>query len=79
MQCSSLLTHACLPPQLGSEERLLNEYCDCYITRLGTLTAKQEVLSRQQPTLMVQLVDQWLDRYRRMDKRHGASAYDSDS
>ena len=67
--------------QIGCDERLLNEYCDCHITRVGTLTAVQEVSSQQMPTLVTQLVDQWLDRLRRMDKRREAAActYDSDS
>ena len=45
--------------------------------------AKQEVTDPQQPTLVVQLVDEWLDRFRRMDKRREAASctmsYDSDS
>ena len=43
--------------------------------------AKQEVTGPQQPTLVVQLVDEWLDRFRRMDKRREAAActHDSDS
>ena len=51
------------------------------MTRLGTLTAKQEITCQQQPTLVTQLVDQWLDRFRRMDKRREAASctYDSDS
>ena len=66
--------------QVGCEERLLNEYCECHVTRVGTLTAKQEVGSQHQPTLVVQLVDEWLDRFRRMDKRREAASctYDSD-
>lgn len=50
------------------------EYCECYVTPLGTLTAKQELTSQQQHSLVVSLVDQWLDRFRKMDKRKEAAA-----
>lgn len=60
--------------QIGCEERLLTEYCECHLTPLGTLTAKQEVTSQQQHSLVVSLVDQWLDRFRKMDKRKEASS-----
>ena len=59
--------------QIGNEERLLGEYCECHLTRLGTLTAKQEVTSQQQHSLVVSLVDQWLDRFRKMEKRREAA------
>ena len=76
-----MMLHTHTHTQLGCEERLLSEYCDCHVTRVGTLTAIQEVTEQQQPTLLVQLVDQWLDRFRRMDKRREAASctYDSDS
>ena len=60
--------------QIGCEERLLTEYCECYLTPLGTLTAKQEMSSQQHHSLVVSLVDQWLDRFRKMDKRREAAA-----
>lgn len=63
--------------QIGCEERLLTEYCDCYLTPVGTLTAKQEVTSQHQHSLVVSLVDQWLDRFRKMDKRREAAAASS--
>ena len=67
--------------QVGSEERLLNEFCECHVTRAGTLAAKQELSAQQQPTLVTHLIDDWLDRFRRMDKRREAASclYDSDS
>ncbi len=69
-----------LPPKVGCEERLLNDYCDCHVTRVGTLTARQEVTCQQQPSLVVQLVDEWLDRFFKMNKRKEAASctYDSD-
>ena len=66
---------ACLlSPQLGCEERLLEEYCDCHVTRLGTLTARQEVMASEQHYLVISLVDQWLDRFRKLDKRRETAA-----
>ena len=78
---SPVLSPTPIHMQLGCEERLLSEYCDCHVTRAGTLTAIQEITEQQQPALLVQLVDQWLDRFRRLDKRRevAASTYDSDS
>ena len=67
------------PLQMGCEDRLLKQYCDCHVTRMGTLTAVQEAGCPH--SLVTQLVDEWLDRYRRMDKRRDTTAcnYDSDS
>ncbi len=56
---------------------MLTEYCDCHLTSLGTLTAKQEMTSQQQHSLVASLVDQWLDRFRKMDKRREAAAASS--
>lgn len=56
----------------------MSEYFNCHVTRLGTLTAKQEVSN--QNSLVVSLVDQWLDRFRKMDKRKeggGGGVYSS--
>ena len=65
--------------QIGCEERLLKQYCECHTTKTGILTAVQDVGCPH--SLVSQLVDEWLDRYRRMDKRREAAAcsYDSDS
>ena len=66
--------------QIGCEERLLKQYCECHVTRTGILTAVQDAGCPH--SLVTQLVDEWLDRYRRMDKRREAAAcsnYDSDS
>lgn len=66
--------------EIGCEERLLNQYCECHVTRgAGTLTAKQEVTSQQEHTLISQLVEQWLDRFHRMEKRHEAASSSSSS
>ncbi|CAI7993396.1 Ubiquitin thioesterase zranb1-B [Geodia barretti] len=66
--------------EIGCEERLLKQYCECHVTKTGILTAVQEAGCPH--SLVSQLVDEWLDRYRRMDKRREAAAcsnYDSDS
>lgn len=68
--------------QVGNEEKLLNEYCDCHITKGGTLVAKQEISRWHQSALVTQLIDSWLEQYRGMDDHHTASSasqYDSDS
>lgn len=52
--------------QRGSEERLLREWLDCCVTEGGVLVAQQKVTSR--PALLNQLIDDWLDRYRKLSK-----------
>lgn len=70
--------------QLGYEERMLKEYCECHVTQGGILTAKQDPDPLHSSSLMDQLINEWLDKFRRMDKHRGTSAsaacsYDSDS
>ena len=65
--------------QIGCEERLINEYCECHVTKGGVLTAKQTVDSQHYSCAMVQLFDEWLDRFRKLDKRREAASYTSDS
>lgn len=68
---------------MGNEEKLLNEYCNCHVTKGGTLVAKQEISRWHQSALVTQLIDSWLEQYRGMDDPHtaasSASKYDSDS
>ena len=52
--------------QRGSEERLLREWLDCCVTEGGVLVAQQKVTPR--PALLNQLIDDWLDRYRKLSK-----------
>ena len=56
----------CIAFQRGSEERLLREWLDCCVTEGGVLVAQQKVTSR--PALLNQLIDDWLDRYRKLCK-----------
>ena len=64
--------------QIGCDERLLNEYCDCHVTRRGILTAKQTVDSGHTSYYLVQLMDEWLDRFHKLDKTYEASSLSSD-
>ena len=75
------------PLQLGYEERILSEYCECHVTHGGILTAKQNTI--HQHTLLDQLIDEWLNKFRKMDKHSidqhsgaeasAACSYDSDN
>jgi len=51
---------------MGNQESLLNEYCDC-VTKGGISVAKQHVI--QQPASVARLVDEWMVKYKRMDKK----------
>lgn len=68
--------------EVGNEEKLLNEYCDCHVTKGATLVARQEISHWHQSALVSQLVDSWLEQYRRMNDQQvssSAAQYDSDS
>lgn len=78
-----LSVHFLTELEVGNEEKLLNEYCNCHVTKGGTLVAKQEISRWHQSALVTQLIDSWLEQYRGMDDPHtaasSASKYDSDS
>ncbi|XP_022080851.1 ubiquitin thioesterase Zranb1-like [Acanthaster planci] len=57
--------HFITPLELGSEERLLNEWLDCCYTTGGVFVA-QQVHHKQRPILIGQMVEEWLQRYRRI-------------
>ncbi|KAL9983666.1 hypothetical protein ACROYT_G005875 [Oculina patagonica] len=61
-----LPVHFLSAEERGSEERLLREWLDCCVTEGGVLVAQQKVTPR--PALLNQLIDDWLDRYRRLSK-----------
>ncbi|XP_015759488.1 PREDICTED: LOW QUALITY PROTEIN: ubiquitin thioesterase Zranb1-like [Acropora digitifera] len=61
-----LPVHFLSAEERGSEERLLREWLDCCVTEGGVLVAQQKVTSR--PALLNQLIDDWLDRYRKLCK-----------
>uniref|UniRef100_A0A8C4PY54 ubiquitinyl hydrolase 1 n=1 Tax=Eptatretus burgeri TaxID=7764 RepID=A0A8C4PY54_EPTBU len=57
--------------ELGSEEqheRLLRDWLDCCVTEGGLLVARQ-ILPRHRQPLIAQMLDRWLDTYRRMAHR----------
>ncbi|XP_038046166.1 ubiquitin thioesterase ZRANB1-like [Patiria miniata] len=57
--------HFITPLELGSEERLLNEWFDCCYTTGGVFVA-QQVHHKRRPVLIGQMVEEWLQRYRRI-------------
>ena len=48
------------------------------MTRRGILTAKQTVDSGHTSYYLVQLMDEWLDRFHKLDKTYEASSLSSD-
>lgn len=65
-ECKLLPVHFLKGTEIGSEEQLLREWLDCHITNTGILVAEQRATPK--PALANQLVDEWLDRYRKMNK-----------
>ncbi|XP_071793206.1 ubiquitin thioesterase zranb1-like [Asterias amurensis] len=57
--------HFITPLELGSEERLLNEWFDCCYTAGGVFVA-QQVHHKRRPVLIGQMLEEWLQRYRRI-------------
>lgn len=49
---------------MGREEALLQQWLDCGVTDRGLLVARMKVEKR--PLLVRQMMDEWLDRYRRL-------------
>lgn len=52
--------------QIGSEEHLLRDWLDCCSTDNGILVAQQRLTPR--PALVNQMIDDWIDRYRKQMK-----------
>ncbi|XP_797278.3 ubiquitin thioesterase zranb1 [Strongylocentrotus purpuratus] len=57
--------HFITPLEVGTEERLLNEWLDCCYTAGGTFVA-QQVHPRHRPVIIGQMTEEWLQRYRRI-------------
>lgn len=57
----------CDHQQMGSQDILLKEYCDCCITKGGILVAKQHFV--QQSASVSRLLEEWMVKYKRMDKK----------
>lgn len=54
--------------EVGREEEIIRQWLDCCVTEGGLLVAQQKVPRR--PHLVVQMVDQWLDVYRKLSPHH---------
>ena len=50
--------------QIGREDSILREWMDCCVTDSGLLVAHMKIPKR--PLLVRQMMDEWLDRYRRL-------------
>jgi len=59
-----LPVHFLTVDELGQEEQLLQQRLDCCITDGGILTAKQIITPR--PALVNQMIDEWINRYRKL-------------
>lgn len=59
-----IVTSDCVIFQIGHEDSILREWMECCVTDGGILVAQQKV--RKQPVLVRQMLDEWLDRYRRL-------------
>lgn len=60
-----LPVHFITPLEVGTEEKLLNDWLDCCCTPGGLLVAKQ-IHHKKRPVLIGQMVEEWLQRYRRI-------------
>ncbi|XP_028391070.1 ubiquitin thioesterase ZRANB1-like [Dendronephthya gigantea] len=65
-ECKLLPVHFLNATELGNEDQLLREWLDCHITNAGVLVAEQKATPSS--ALVSQLMDEWLDRYRKMNK-----------
>ncbi|XP_077992452.1 ubiquitin thioesterase Zranb1-like [Glandiceps talaboti] len=64
-----LPVHFITAAEIGTEERLLHEWMDCMVTEGGNLVAQQVVNKRKRPEKVSQMLDEWLERYRKMSRR----------
>ncbi|XP_064465710.1 ubiquitin thioesterase ZRANB1-like [Ornithodoros turicata] len=66
--------------ELGREEEIMRHWLDCCVTEGGILVAQQKV--PRQPHLVQQMVDEWLDVYRKLSHHRlaepSATGYSSD-
>jgi len=63
--------------EIGHEEHILRQWMDCCVTEGGLLIAQQKIQKR--PLLVAQLVEEWLNHYRRMNEIPPASSHRSPS
>ncbi|XP_065287394.1 ubiquitin thioesterase ZRANB1 [Dermacentor albipictus] len=66
--------------EVGREEEIIKQWLDCCVTEGGLLVAQQKV--PRSPHLVLQMVDQWLEAYRKLSPHHrltdSQSGYSSD-
>ncbi|PIK54986.1 putative ubiquitin thioesterase zranb1 isoform X2 [Apostichopus japonicus] len=60
-----LPVHFITPLEVGTEEKLLNDWLDCCSTPGGLMVA-QQIHHKKRPVLIGQMVEEWLQRYRRI-------------
>lgn len=66
-QGHTLPVHYLTEQEMGSQDSLLKEYCDCCLTKGGTLVAKQHFV--QQSASVSNLLEEWMMKYKKMDKK----------
>ncbi|XP_070541181.1 ubiquitin thioesterase ZRANB1-like [Ptychodera flava] len=64
-----LPVHFITAAEAGTEERLLHEWMDCMVTEGGNLVAQQIIHKRKRPVQVSQMLEEWLERYRKMSRR----------
>uniref|UniRef100_T1IIP4 ubiquitinyl hydrolase 1 n=1 Tax=Strigamia maritima TaxID=126957 RepID=T1IIP4_STRMM len=52
--------------EIGQEEHILRQWLDCCVTEGGLLVAQQKIQKR--PLLVAQLIEEWLNHYRRLNE-----------
>lgn len=66
--------------EVGREEEIIKQWLDCCVTEGGLLVAQQKV--PRSPHLVLQMLDQWLEAYRKLSPHHrltdSQSGYSSD-
>ncbi|XP_006817899.1 ubiquitin thioesterase ZRANB1-like [Saccoglossus kowalevskii] len=64
-----LPVHFIATPEVGTEERLYHDWMDCMVTEGGNLVAQQIIHKRKRPVQVSQMLEEWLERYRKMTRR----------
>lgn len=63
--CKILPVHFLTSHEIGHEEHILRQWMDCCITPEGGILVAQQKIQKR-PLLVAQLVEEWLNHYRRM-------------
>jgi ubiquitin thioesterase ZRANB1 len=75
-ELKQLPVHFLSEQEIDCYEELIKEYCDCHVTSEGVLTARQIVVTQDQPVEMIQLMNEWMNRFFRLNKRQEATCND---